>query len=142
MGAWGYGNIENDTAQDLLAEISDGYFHRIVEILSSKCGHEFDDYGHDELFVLSEVLIAMNERGMVNSSPEPDVLRALFGPFTERWAAYHQKNGHTEPSERRKVMEETFCKLLEMAEGAHQGSFAHRISLIADKMSKIEGDGN
>ncbi len=140
MGAWGSGNIENDTAQDMLAEICDDYFRRITDTLRSEHGHEYDEYEHDELFVLSELLLAMNERGMVNSSPEPEVLRPLFAPFMERWAAYFQRNGYLPPPERQKVMEDTIRKLVEMAEGAHQGSFAHRIGLIADKMSEPKTD--
>ncbi len=140
MGAWGYGNIENECAQDMLAEKCDDYFRRITAGLQSAHGHEYDEYEHDELFVLCEMLFAMNERGMVNSSPKSDVLRPLFGPFIDRWAAYHQRAGHEPSAERRRVIEETFCKLLEISEGASRGSFHHRISLITDKMSKSKSD--
>jgi hypothetical protein len=140
MGAWGYGNIENDTAQDMLAEICDGYFGRISDTLRSKQGHEYDEHAHDELFVLSEMLFAMNERGMVNSSPEPDELRPLFAPFMERWAEYHRSAGQDPPEERRVVMEDTFQRLLQVCESACQGSFAHRIGLITEAMSKPKAD--
>lgn len=140
MGAWGTGNIENDTAQDMLADMCDDYFRRIVDTLRSEHGHEYDEQEHDELFVLIEVLLAMDGRGMVNSSPEPDELRALFGPFTDRWAAYHRRAGHEPSANRQKVMEDTFRKLTELAERACQGSFAHRIGLITDAMSKPRND--
>lgn len=140
MGAWGYGNIENDTAQDMLAKMCDDYFRRISDILGSKQGHEYDEYEHDELFVLSEMLFAMNERGMVNSSPEPDELRPLFAPFMERWADYHRRAGNEPPEKRRVVMEETFRRLLQICESACQGSFAHRIGIIAEVMSKPRAD--
>ena len=142
MGAWGHGNIENDFAQDMLAETCDDYFRRITAALRSAHGHEYDEYEHDELFVLCEMIFAMNERGMVNSSPEPDVLRALFGPFVDRWTAYHRRAGHEPSAERQNVMEETFRKLIEIAERACQGSFNHRIGLISGKMSKSKSDGD
>ncbi|MGC3989411.1 MAG: DUF4259 domain-containing protein [Chthoniobacteraceae bacterium] len=127
MGAWGYENIENDTAQDMLAEMCDGYFRRITDALRSEHGHEYDEYEHDEIFVLSEMLFAMNEREMVNSSPEPDVLRPLLAPHVfggqlssarrARPPAEHQNHGNT------------FRKLTEIAARACQGSFNHRLGL-------------
>jgi hypothetical protein len=138
MSAWGHGNFENDIAQDMLADLSDDYFRRIIDTLQSENGHEYDEYAHDELFVLSEILFAMHDRGMVNSSPEPEEIRPLCGPFTERWAAYLRSAGH-EPSEgRRAVMANTFERLIQIAESACRGSFAHRIGLITDKMSKVD----
>lgn len=140
MGSWGYGNIENDIAQDMLAEMSEDYFRRITETLRSEHGHEYDESAHYELFVWSEMLFAMSERGMVNSSPEPGELRLLIVPFMDRWADYHRSAGQYPPEERRVVMEATFQRLLRICESACQGSFAHRIGLITEAMSKPKAD--
>jgi hypothetical protein len=83
----------------------------------------------------------MNERGLVNSSPDPEEIRPLCGPFINRWAAYLQSDcGPEALAERQKAMEETFRKLIELAELASGGSFSHRIDLILDKKSEPKSD--
>jgi hypothetical protein len=136
MGAWGHGNLENDGAQDLLAGMCDDFFRRVLEILKSKNGHEYDELAHDELFLLCEMLFGMHDRGMVNSSPAASELEPLITPFIERWADYHRRAGNELPKQRQAVMEETFQKLLSISEQACQGSFAHRLGLIAEVMGK------
>ena len=140
MGTWGYANLENDTAQDVLAGICQDYFDRVTRALQSECGHEYDEYEHAELFVHCEMLLAMSECGMVTSAPEPEELRPLFSAFIKRWAAYHQRGGEQPPAERRQVIEDTFGKLIVVADHACGGSLAHRVGLITEKMSQSRSD--
>lgn len=136
MGTWGNGNLESDGAQDTLAGICDDLFSRVMELLQHPKAHEYDDEEIDELFVKIELIFALSERGMVNSSPDPEDLKPLFGPYLQRWEDYHRKAGHALPVERKKVMEASFNRLLKIANGGSQGSFLHRIGLIARAMSQ------
>lgn len=115
MGTWGNGNLESDGAQDTLAGICDDLFSRVMELLQHPRAHEYDDEEIDELFVKIEMIFALNERGMVNSSPDPRELKPLFEPYLQRWAGYHHKAGHDLPIERHKVMIDSFNRLLKIA---------------------------
>jgi hypothetical protein len=137
MGAWGYGNLENDGAQDLLASISKELFGRVMELLKHPRGHEYDDMEFDELGVRMEMIFALHERGMINTSPAPEDLKALCQPFLQRWADYWRHAAHVEPGpEWRKVLEDSFTRLIEIAGRECGGSFEHRCNLIMDKMGK------
>jgi hypothetical protein len=136
MGSWGPGNLENDTAQDLIAEISDELFHRVIELLQDPVTAEYDQYGHEELFVRIEMISALHRHGMINSSPPAGEIGALFPPFLERWSKYHISGGHGIPQARQQVILKSFAGLLEIAQGAESGSFAHRLNLIAEKMTE------
>ena len=136
MGTWGNGNLENDTAQDTLAGICDDLFARVMTLLQHPRAHEYDEEEIGELFVRIEMIFALSDRGMVNSSPEPDELRILVEPYLQRWAGYHRKAGHDLPVERQTIMEQTFTRLLAITSGAAEGSFIHRVGLITDIISK------
>lgn len=136
MGAWGHGNLDNDGAQDELAEICDGLFARVIELLKHPRVHEFDDLEICELFVKIEMIFALSEHGMVNSSPEKSELKPLLTPFLQRWAEYYHKAGHNPPSKRLHVMNESFNRLLEIASKHSEGSLLHRMGLVSEVMSK------
>jgi len=139
MGTWGNGNLDSDGAQDTLAGICDELFARVTELLQHPSAHEYDDEEIDELFVKIEMIFALNDRGMVNSSPDPEVLRPLFEPYLQRWADYHRKAGHTPPVERDTAMRDSFNRLLKIAENSSGGSLLHRLDLIAEVMAKPRG---
>jgi len=136
MGTWGTGNLESDGAQDNLANVCDELFQRIIELLQHPRGHEYDDEEIGELFVRVEMVFALSDRGMINSSPDPKELKELFKPYLQRWADYHKSAGHDPPEDRRKVIEDSFKKLLAIAKGSSNGSFLHRLGLISDKMGQ------
>jgi len=138
MGAWGHGNLENDGAQDLIAEISDELFARIVILLQNPSASKWDECEHDELFVRVEMILAMAKHGMINSSPRSIELEPLFAPFVERWSQYFIASKQKVPEERKAVIVDTFARLLEVASGAEEGSFEHRLGLISQKMGKNE----
>ncbi len=133
MGAWGSGNLENDAAQDLLADFCDKHFDLIVTTLQNGHGHEFDDLDHYEVMLSVEILLILGERGMVNSSPDPDTLRSLIPPLIQRWEDYHRKAGHEPPPARRQVIAESFERLVALAKTACRGSLDHRLDLIREK---------
>ena len=72
MGAWGYGSLESDGAQDTLAGICDELFSRIIQLLQHPRAHEHDDIEFDELFVRIEMIFALHDHGMINTSPNPE----------------------------------------------------------------------
>jgi hypothetical protein len=136
MGTWGIGNLESDGAQDTLAGICDDLFSRVIELLQHPRAHEYDDEEIGELFVRIEMIFALSERGMVNSSPVPEELQVLFEPYLQRWTDYHRRAGHDLPVDRLEIMKKSFARLEEIAGGASKGSFIHRIGLISEIMSK------
>ncbi len=139
MGAWGYGNLESDGAQDTLANICEELFARVMALLQHPRAHEYDDEEIDELFVRIEMIFALHARGMITSGPNPELLEPLFAPYLARYAEYNAKSGsHGPPEERIRVIEETFRQLLQIAKGATGGSFAHRVGLISEKMESSQ----
>jgi hypothetical protein len=140
MGAWGYGNLENDGAQDFLAEISDELFERVITLLQTPEAYQYDESDHDELFVRVEMILAMAARGMINSSPAAEDIAPLIGPYITNYASYYQSAGDEFPQARRKVLEDTFVNLLNVAEKAQGGSFEHRLNLISNVMGKKKKD--
>lgn len=136
MGAWGHGNLECDGAQDILADLSDELFERVMTLLKTPAASEHDELEHDELFVRIEMILALAARGMINSSPAPSDIRPLIDPFLERCLHYCKSAGQELPQKRRTVMEESFSNLLVVAEHAQIGSFEHRLNLISDVMGE------
>ena len=139
MGAEGDTNLDNDSAGDLLSEISGGLTKRILELLVHPRAHEYDDEEIAELFVRIEMLFALHDRRMLSIAPEPHELRQLIEPYFARWEAYHRKAGHEPPAKRRASMIETFQQLLrtsmEMVQA--RGSFAP-VERDLDAMSEAE----
>ena len=140
MGTWGPGNFDNDGAQDYLAVHSLGLFERVIELLQHPRGHEYDDEEIDELFVTIEVIIALNEKGMITACPDPEIFQKLFGPYLQRWADYHVSAGGEPWPERRKVIEDSFAKLHAIANGTGPGGLGHRLGLIDAIMSQGKTD--
>jgi hypothetical protein len=136
MGTWGNNNLESDGAQDVLAGICDELFARVIGLLQHPRAHEYDDEEIDELFVKIEIIFALSDRGMVNSSPDLEDMQPLVEPYLQRWADYHRKAGHDLPVERHKVMKDSFQRLLKIAQEASGGSLLHRMGLISEIMSK------
>jgi hypothetical protein len=135
MGSWGNGNLECDGVQDKLAGVCDDLFSRVIELLQHPRAHEYDDEEIDELFAKIEMIFALSDRGMVNSSPDPEALKLLFDPYVQRWADYHRRAGHDVPVERQAIIEQSFSHLAAIAERASEGSFIHRVGLISEIMS-------
>lgn len=135
MGRWNQENLGCDGAQDTLADFCDDLFAWVIKILQSPSGHEFDDIEIDDLFVRIEIIFALSDRNMVTSAPLPDELRPLFGPYLQRWADYFIQAGHKPSEERRRVMQESFDRLITIAEGC-SGSLEHRLDLISHEMAK------
>lgn len=142
MGTWGNGNLESDGAQDALAAICDDLFARVIELLQHPRAHEYDDEEIDELFVKIEMIFALSDREMVNSSPDTKELKPLFDPYLKRWADYHRKSGHEPPVERHRVIVDSFQRLLKIAKGGSGGSLLHRMGLISEIMSKPKDRGD
>ena len=136
MGAWGIGNLENDGAQDILAEISQELFERVLKLLQSPLAAEYDEYDHDDLFVRIEMILALAQREMINDSPPPEDIEPLIALFLDRWAQYHISAGYELPEDRQKIMINSFKSLLVVCAGAESGSFEHRLDLISQKMGQ------
>jgi len=115
MGCEGDFNLDNDAAGDLLAEISDELFERVVELLQHPRGHEYDDEEIAELFVRIEMIFALHAQSMINSAPAPAELRSLISPYFKRWTDYHEAQGHSMPCKRSETMTQTFDRLVDIA---------------------------
>ncbi len=141
MGTWGSGNLESDGAQDTLAETCSELFAKLAELLQHPRGHEYDDEEIDQLFVTIETIFALNERGMIISSPDPEELKPLFEDYIGRWESYFRSAGECEPpSDRRNVIVASFERILKISDGSSEGSFSHRLNLIQNKMTTPESD--
>ena len=135
MGTWGTGNLESDGAQDTLADICDQLWARIIELFNHPRSHEYDDEEIDELFVRIEMIFALSDRGMITSSPDVAELRQHFAPYLKKWTDYQNGSGNDPWPERCKVIEDTFNRLAQIAEGSADGNFSHRLDLISGAMS-------
>ena len=112
MGAWGHGNLDNDSARDFLADFSEVQFLRVIELLKHPRSHKFDCEEIDELFGLIEIIFVLHEKEMLGWAPERKEFRNLFRPYLKRWDTYHKEWGGGIDAERRKVIKETFMKLV------------------------------
>lgn len=138
MGSWGPGNLENDGAQDELANICERLFNEIIELLQHPQAHEYDDEIIDQLFVKIEMVFALNDRGMLSIAPSIELLEPHLNPYIERWNSYHRDVGHGEWPERRKVIEATFDRLRVISSGTSVDGLSYRLDLISKKMSNPE----
>ena len=138
MGSWGPGNLESDGAQDALTDICDQLFERIIELLNHPRSHEYDDEEIHELLVRIEMVFALSERDMINSTPDPKELKPLLKSYHKRWSDYFKSNGDHPPSDQSKLLKDSFKRLMDIAKGKSEGSFLHRIGLISDKMEKSD----
>ena len=139
MGSWGPGNLEGDGPQDTLADYCNELFQRVIDLLQHPRGHEYDDEEIDQLFVTIEIIFAMSERGLVNSSPPSAQLRALFPNYISRFCAYMEEGGGLW-EERKKVIEASLERLAQIADGVEHGSFLHRLDLIMKKMEERDDE--
>ena len=138
MGTWGPGNLECDGVQDLIAENSDELFSDIIKLLSDPLSAEFDEIEYDYLFFKAEMILALAEKALISSSPEPSELKPLFEKYLIAWYEYYKDSGATEEQtqNRKNVISNTFANLLKVTEARQGGSFFYRINLITDKMDK------
>lgn len=135
MGRWGIENLECDGAQDALANYCDDLFSKIVELLKHPRVHEYDDEPIDELFVNLEVVFALDDRGMISTSPSADEVEPLLSAFLQKWEEYSGPS-----SERRQIIEGTSQRLLSIISGSAPDGLSHRLGLIADKMGQQEDE--
>ncbi len=122
MGAWGPGNLENDGAQDELANVCEGLFNELIALLQQPRAHEYDGGLINRLFVRIETLFALHEREMLLYAPEQKAVGILIDPFVERWQQYHREAGHEPPAARLLSIRETFSRLLEVIREVHEDS--------------------
>lgn len=133
MGTWGFGNLENDGAQDALANICDNLFSEIIELLNHPHSHEYDDEPIGELFVRIEMVLTMSDKEMINSSPDPNILRDLSKSYLKKWADYFKSDNQIPPKEAYENMKESFNQLIKVSGGSVAGSLAHRLGMISKK---------
>ena len=119
MGCEGDANLDNDAAADLLCDISDGLFSRVVELMNHPRGHEYDDEEISELFVRIEMIFALHERGMIYGAPDQNAISLLIDPFIARWKKYHLDAGHDVPAQRLVSMADTFARLVSLIREVH-----------------------
>lgn len=137
MGTWGDGNLENDGAQDTLYDICQELFRRVIELLQHPRAHEYDDEEIGELFVRIEVIFALQDRRMITYTPKREELEPLFAPYLQRWANYIRVAGKAEPpEERKKVIEESFTRLLDIAISGAESNLGLRFGMILEAMEK------
>lgn len=122
MSAEGDYNLDNDAAGDLLSQISEDLFNRVIELLQDPNGHEYDGDLIGELFVRIEMIFALHAREMITHAPEQKELGVLIEPFVEKWQQYHRRAGHGVPTIRLQSMRETFASLLEVVREIHEDS--------------------
>ena len=120
MGAWGPGNLENDGAQDELANVCERLFNELFEFLQHPRAHEYDGEVIDRLFVRIEMLFALHEREMIVHAPEQKDIGILIEPFVGSWQQYHREAGHEPPATRLQSIRETFARLLEVIREVHE----------------------
>lgn len=140
MGTWGTGNLENDGAQDELANICDQLFNKLIALLQHPQAHQYEDEEIDQLFVLIEMIFALHDRNMITVSPPLERLDPLLRAYLERWDRYCREVGNGSWPERQAVIEATFDKLRLIVDGSAEDGLSHRLELIAGKMSKPEED--
>lgn len=128
--------MENDGAQDELANVCDELFDKVIELLNHPHAHEYDDEPIDQLFVRIEMIFALHERKMITVSPPIGKLDPLLRSYVERWDRYCREAGNGAWPERQMVIEATFDKLRSIADGSAEDGLSHRLGLIAEKMSK------
>ncbi|RBP41485.1 hypothetical protein DES53_107318 [Roseimicrobium gellanilyticum] len=117
MSAEGEGNLDNDTAGDMLVDISERLCARVWSLMHHPRGHEYDDQEIGELFVTIEVLFALNDAKLIPVRMDPQKLRKATDEFLERWETYHRVAGkHDPPEERKESMMATFERLNTLAE--------------------------
>ncbi|WP_309386865.1 hypothetical protein [Cerasicoccus frondis] len=137
MGMWGSGNLENDGAQNIIGDSSAKLFDEVIELLKNPSAAEYDEYEYDLLFVKIEMITALAEYGLINSSPEPSEIQPFFDPYLKKWEKYFQGASTDEfAQERKAVIESSFENLLKVAEASQTGSLFYRIGLISEKFNK------
>jgi hypothetical protein len=116
MGAWGAGNFDNDGARD--------YLHEVVAFLLDKINYalqddliEPDELGESELVPSVDLLALLCEQRHARP-PEPNVVKEWKERYLACWDTDDIDEWVTEDFklERRKIIEETFNRLLRIAE--------------------------
>ncbi len=114
MGTWGSGNLENDSALDIIGERSTKMTHLIWDSINSEGSTEADEDEHTELFINIDTLVALDSVGLFSGweMPSPLEFDAAIQIWLKRWDAYFDGMGSTDEfrAERRAVIEKTFAK--------------------------------
>jgi len=116
MGTWGAGNFENDGAADYLIGVIEEFANRIENILEEGEAN-LDERGEEEL-VPNIAIISALCRELGASAPERESItewkEKYLQIFDEQIEDFEPEEGYAE--ERRRVIEETFDELLELAD--------------------------
>gem|GEM_PF-1153820 len=105
MGRWGPGNLDDDSACDVLAGYCSDLIKRTVSLAGSQLAAEFDEYDHAQLFCHFEIIFALAEKDMLSGLPEPEEVATVRDLFLKRFDKYSRQDPYPE---RRKVIVDTF----------------------------------
>jgi hypothetical protein len=115
MGVWGAGNFANDAALDYAHELVDGMVKQVEETIASEHGMEPDEWASARMIANVELMCVIG-RHVGLSMMEAATVEWWKGEYLVVWDGYidglQPKPGFKE--ERRKVIVETFDRLIEL----------------------------
>jgi hypothetical protein len=121
MGTWEAGNFDNDEALDYVAEIQAPLLHQLEHIIADPHLAEPDEPTSARVMAAAEILAILCEQ--CNAvPPKPDIVTQCQEAYLPVWDGYIDR---LEPDpeyklERRKVIQATFERLLNLARQWHK----------------------
>lgn len=141
MGTWGHGNLDSDSASDILYEQSKELVDETLKLAGSKDASEYDEYDYDKLFVNFEILFALERARLLRYHPDPDQVAELKGSYLAAWDAYTNDNGDGW-DQRRAVIAKTFDRFrwICQKEQRRQDELPQWVEVKAPSVSELSGD--
>ncbi len=115
MGTWGPKNLDSDGALDCLGEYSSKLLDEIKTLVASPESTDPWEYDYDQLFVLFEVLFALEARYLFSDYLTPDEARELKETYLNNWDAARSA-AESGWDDRRREISRTFDHLIYICE--------------------------
>lgn len=119
MGTWGTGNLDNDHAEEELFTRGQGLLHSFLQRARCSTSREPDEYDYTTLFVELELLLALDQRGLLRGPlVDPAEIQALASDYLAEWDAMIDDFGSSEAHKagRRVAIEQSFEQLRQICE--------------------------
>lgn len=141
MGTWNHGNLDCDSASDILYEQSKELVDETLKLAGSELACEYDDYDYAKLFVNFEVLFALEQAQLLRYYPNPGQVAELKDSYLASWDACTDENGNGW-DHRRAVIAETFdrFRLICQKEQRRRDDMPHWVEVKAPSVSELSRD--
>ena len=124
MGTWGSGNFDSDTAADHLGILTAKLIEEVEDAMGDPAQLEPDEYWGVAVPCNIELLVLIAKQHFVGCQiPEVETVKAWRDTYMQVWESHIDalapKPDHK--TERRKALERTIRKLLEISQREHEG---------------------